>query len=157
MLWKRQIKSNCDLSKNHECTFFVKSRNSRIVYIINTMRFSKFASEIYFYLLAASLYVIQSKLKIFIHSFTSCRLPCPNEWFQVMLVGRKYKEKLHFRIQFFLLAIVLRYWNPAEYNQKITISFLTVPIDEMNYGMRHIKLCKIQNQPFAGLLQGRCF
>ena len=32
-------------------------------------------------------------------------------------------------------------------------SFLTVPLDEMNYGVRHIKLCKIQNQPFAGALQ----
>ena len=35
----------------------------------------------------------------------------------------------------------------------ILISFLTVSLDEMNYGVRHIKLFKIQNQPFAGVLQ----
>ena len=37
------------------------------------------------------------------------------------------------------------------------ISFLTIPLDEMNYGVKHIKLCKIQNQPFAGVLQDRYF
>ena len=41
------------------------------------MSFSKFAQEIYFYLLVVSLYLIQSKLKIFINSFISSRLPCP--------------------------------------------------------------------------------
>ena len=33
------------------------------------MNFSKFAQEIYFYLLVASLHLIQSKLNTFIHSF----------------------------------------------------------------------------------------
>ena len=88
-----------------------------------------------------------------IHSFISC----PNEWFQVELFSRKYNEKLHFRILLFLLAIVLRCWNPVEYIQKIIISFLNVPLDEMNYGVRHIKLFKIQNQPFAGVLQDNFF
>ena len=37
------------------------------------------------------------------------------------------------------------------------ISFLTVPLDEMDYGVRHIKLCKIQNQVFTGVLQDRFF
>ena len=39
----------------------------------------------------------------------------------------------------------------------ILISFLTVSLDEMNYGVRHIKLFKIQNQPFAGVLQDNFF
>ena len=26
-----------------------------------------------------------------------------------------------------------------------------------NYGVKHVKLCKIQNQPFAGVLQDRFF
>ena len=117
------------------------------------MTFSKFAQKIYFYLLVASLYLIRSKSKIFIHSFISCRLPCPNEWFQVELFLRKYYEKLHFRIWLFLLGIVLPCWNPVEYIQKIIISLLTVRFDEINYGVRHIKLCKIQKQPCAGVLQ----
>ena len=44
------------------------------------------------------------------------------------------------------MAIVFRCWNPGEYIQKIVISFLTVPFDEMNYGVRHVKLFKIQNR-----------
>ena len=52
----------------------------------------------YFYLLLASLYLIQSKLKIFIHPFISSWLPYPNEWFQVELLWRKYNKKLHFWI-----------------------------------------------------------
>ena len=55
----------------------VKIRNSGIFYIINIMNFSKFAQEINFYLLVGSLHLIHSKLKIFIHSFISSRLPCP--------------------------------------------------------------------------------
>ena len=47
----------------------VKSRNSQIFYIISIMDFSKFAQEIYFYLIVTILYLIQSKLKIFIRSF----------------------------------------------------------------------------------------
>ena len=50
-------------------------------------------------------------------------------------------------------AIAKRY----AFHANTIISFLTVQIDEMNNGMRHIKLCKIQSQPFAGLLQYRCF
>ena len=50
--------------------FLVKSRNTQILfYFANIMTFSKFAQEIYFYLLVASLYLSQSKSKIFIHSF----------------------------------------------------------------------------------------
>ena len=62
------------------------------------MNFSKFTQEIYIYLLVASLYLIQTELKIFIHSFISSQLPRPNEWFQVKLFWKKYNEKLHFRI-----------------------------------------------------------
>ena len=50
-------------------------------------------------------------------------------------------------------AIAKRY----AFHANTIISFLTVQIDEMNNGMRHIKLCEIQSQPFAGLLQYRCF
>ena len=78
--------------------FLVKNRNSEIFFSPNIMTFDKFAEKMYFYLLVASLYLIRSKSKIFIHSFISCRLPCPNEWFQVELFWRKYNEKLHFRI-----------------------------------------------------------
>ena len=49
--------------------FLVKSLNSQIFYITNIMTFSKFAQEIYFYLLVASLYLIRSKSEIFIHPF----------------------------------------------------------------------------------------
>ena len=41
----------------------------------------------------------------------------------------------------------------VEYIQKIIIFFLAVPPNEINYGVRNIKLCKIQNQPFAGFLK----
>ena len=51
--------------------FFVKSRNPQIFYVIKIMIFSKFSGKIYFYLIVASLYLIRSKLKIFIHSFIS--------------------------------------------------------------------------------------
>ena len=78
--------------------FLVKNRNSEIFFSPNIMTFDKLAQKMYFYLLVASLYLIRSKSKIFIHSFISCRLPCPNEWFQVELFWRKYNEKLHFRI-----------------------------------------------------------
>ena len=51
------------------------------------------------------------------------------------------------------MAIFLGCWNPVEYIRKIIISFPTVSLDEINYGVRHIKLCKIQSQPFVGVLQ----
>ena len=54
--------------------FFVKSRNSQIFDIIKIMLLSKFAQKIYFYLIVASLYLIRSTLKMFIHSFSSCWL-----------------------------------------------------------------------------------
>ena len=76
---KHKEKSNFDLSSNNETYFLVKRRNSQIFYITDIMNFSKFAQEICFYLLIVSLYLIQSKLKIFIHSFISSRLPHPNE------------------------------------------------------------------------------
>ena len=41
----------------------------------------------------------------------------------------------------------------VEYIQKIIISLFTVSRDEINYGARHIKLLKIQNDPYAGVLQ----
>ena len=88
-------KPNFDLSENHEYTFLWRVE---IFYMTNIMPFIKFAQKICFYLLVASLYLIQSKSKIFIHSFISCRPPSPNEWFQVELFWRKYKKKLYFRI-----------------------------------------------------------
>ena len=42
------------------------------------------------------------------------------------------------------LAIVRQCWNSVECIHKIIISFLTVLHDEMNYGVRHIKLFKNQ-------------
>ena len=44
--------------------------------------------------------------------------------------------------------MVLRCWNPVEYIQKLIISF---------YGVRHIKLFKIQNDLFAGVLHDDYF
>ena len=97
-IWKTQGKIIFRFIQEPWICLLVKSRNSQIFYIINIMDFSKIAQEIYFYLLVAILYFIQSKLKVFIHSFISSRLPCPNEWLQVELFWRKYNEKLHFRI-----------------------------------------------------------
>ena len=97
-IWKTQEKIKFQFIQEPWIYLPVKSLNPQIFYIINIMNFSKFTQEIYFYLLVASLYLIRSKSKIFIHSFISCRLPCPNEWFQVELFWRKYNEKLHFRI-----------------------------------------------------------
>ena len=81
-----ETKSNFNLPKNHECTFLerkrqrsvkrcsllpaiIKSWNSQIFYTLSIMTFTRFAQEIYFYLLLASFCLIWSKLKIFIHSF----------------------------------------------------------------------------------------
>ena len=94
LLWKPQEKIKFWFIQEPWIYFLVKSRNSQIFYITNIMTFSKFAQEIYFYLLVASLYLIRSKLKIFIHSFILCRLPCPNEWFQFKLFWRKCNEKV---------------------------------------------------------------
>ena len=58
LIWKPQEKSSFHLSKSYERTFLLR------VEIL-----SKIAQGIYFYLLVASLYLIQSKLEIFIHSF----------------------------------------------------------------------------------------
>ena len=56
------------------------------------------------------------------------------------------------------MTIVLRCWNPVEYIQKIVFSFLTVPIDQMNYGVRHIKLKTVQNpEPAICRCSARCF
>ena len=96
--WKPQEKIKCWFIQEPWMYFFVKSQNSQILYIIKIIFiFSKFAQKICFCLIVASLYLIRSKLKIFIHSFISCRLPCPNEFFQVELSWRKYNEKLYFR------------------------------------------------------------
>ena len=97
-IWKTQEKIKFRFIQEPWIYWLVKSRNPQIFHIINIMNFSKFAQEIYFYLLVASLYLIRSKSKIFIHSFISCRLPCPNEWFQVELFWTEYNEKLHFQI-----------------------------------------------------------
>ena len=97
--WKPQEKIKCWFVQEPWMYFFVKSRNPQIFYIIKIIFiFSKFAQKICFYLIVASLYLIRSKLKMFIHSFISCRLPYPNEFFQVELSWRKYNEKLYFRI-----------------------------------------------------------
>ena len=125
LLWKPQEKIKFWFIQEPWIYFLVKSRNSQIFYITNIMTFSKFAQEIYFYLLVASLYLIRSKLKIFIHSFILCRLPCPNEWFQFKLFWRKCNEK----VASSNLIISFRCWNPVEYIQKLIISFLTVPLD----------------------------
>ena len=98
-IWKTQEKIKFRFIQEPWIYWLVKSRNPQIFHIINIMNFSKFAQEIYFYLLvASSLYLIQSKLMIFIHSFISSRLPCPNEWFQVKFFWRKYNEELYFWI-----------------------------------------------------------
>ena len=72
LIWKPQEKSNFHSSKSHERIFLLR------VEIL-----SKIAQNIYFYLLVASLYLIQSKLEIFIHSFIhsfiSWQLPCPDQ------------------------------------------------------------------------------
>ena len=64
---------------------------------------------------------------------------------------------MQFQILLFLLTIVLRCWNPFEYILKIIISFFTVLFDEMSYGVRHVKLFKIQKQRLASVLQDRFF
>ena len=55
------------------------------------MTFSKFAQEIYFYLLVASLYLIQSKSKIFIHSFIHFM---PAHMPQLMISSRALLKKI---------------------------------------------------------------
>ena len=82
LLWKPKEKSKFWFIQEPWIYWLVKSQNFQIFYI---MTFSKFAQEIYFYLLVASLYLFGSKSNIFIHSFISCWLPCLNEWFQVEL------------------------------------------------------------------------
>ena len=67
--WKIQEKIKLRFIQKPCIYLLVKSRNPQIFYIINIMNFSKFTQEIYFYLLVASFYLIQSKVKIFIHSF----------------------------------------------------------------------------------------
>ena len=68
LLWKPQEKIKFWFIQESWMYFFVKSWNSQIFYIIKIMIFSKFAQKIYFYLIVASLYIIRSKLKMFIHS-----------------------------------------------------------------------------------------
>ena len=86
LLWRPQEKIKFWFIQEPWMYFLVKSQNSRISYIINIMTFSKFDQEIYFYLLVASLHLIRSKLKIFIHWFTSCWFPCHDDG------GRYHKE-----------------------------------------------------------------
>ena len=144
LLWKPQEKIKFWFIQEPWIYFLVKSRNCEIFYITNIMTFSKFAQKNTFtcYLLVCILFEV-NQIFSFIHSFISCRPSCPDEWFQFKLFLRKYNDKLHFRIWLFLLVIVLRCWNLVEYIQKIIISFLAVPFDEINCGVRHIKLCKI--------------
>ena len=78
-LWKTQEKIKFQFIQEPRIYLPVKSLNPQIFYIINIMNFSKFTQEIYIYLLVASLYLIQTELKIFIHSFISSQLPRPNE------------------------------------------------------------------------------
>ena len=87
-IWKTREKFKFWFIQKPWIYVLVKSRNSQIIYIINIMTFSKFAQEIYFYLIVASFYLIRSKLKIFIHSFISCQLPCSIERLQVKVFWR---------------------------------------------------------------------
>ena len=95
-IWKTWEKIKFQFSQEPWIYILLKSRNFQIFYIINIMNFNKFVQEIY--LLFASLYLIQNRLKFFIHSFISGRLSCLNEWFQIEFYWRKYNEKLHCRI-----------------------------------------------------------
>ena len=88
-IWKIEEKIKFWFIQKPWIYLLVKSRNPQILYIINIMNFSKFVQKIYFYLLVASLYPIQSKLKIFIHSIISSQFACPNEWFQIELFWKK--------------------------------------------------------------------
>ena len=97
-IWKIQEKNQISIYRTTMNILTCKGRSSQSFYIINIMNFSKYAQEIYFYLLVVSLYSIQNKLKIFIHLLISSRLPRSNKWFQVEIFWRKYNEKLHFRI-----------------------------------------------------------
>ena len=72
----------------------------RFVWHLQNGRLPEFPGELA--CMVGSLYLVRKKLKSLIHSFISY----PNEWFQVELFWRKYNEKLHFRVLFFLLAIV---------------------------------------------------
>ena len=132
-VWKTQEKIKFRFIQEPWIYLFVKIRNSQIFYVINIMDFSKFAQEIYFYLLVAILYLFQSKLNIFVHLFISSRLLCPNNDFKSSYSRENITKSCIFESNFFFLAIVLRCWNPVEYIQNIIISFLTVPLDEMNY------------------------
>ena len=78
LLWNPQEKIKRWFIQEPWIYFLAMSRNSQIFFITNIMTFRKFAQEIYFYWLVASLYLInhsRSKSKIFSHSFISCRLP----------------------------------------------------------------------------------
>ena len=84
-----------------------------------------------------------------ISSLVVCKIAFCSEFPNIPDSGGRKTRRRRRRTQ----AIAKRY----AFHANTIISFLTVQIDEMNNGMRHIKLCEIQSQPFAGLLQYRCF
>ena len=140
--------------------FLVNSRNSQIFYVINIMTLSKFAQKICFYLLVASLYLIRSKLKISTHSFIHF-IPAPKPWW--MISSRALLKKILRKVAFLNLIIFFgdsypmlkSCWVHSKNN-----NFLSYCSDWWNEGIQMewgIQNYKIQNQPFAGLLQGRWF
>ena len=121
------------------------------------MTLKKFAQKNYFYLTVASMYFIQSKLKIF-HSFIHfMSAPIP-KW---MISSLAILKKVYWRVAWSNLIIYFGHSTPTlkscwlhQKKKKKTISIVsTVPLDETIYWVRHIKVCKIQNQSFPGVLQ----
>ena len=96
-IWKTQEKIKFQFIQEPWINLLVKSPNSQIFYIINIVNFNKFVQELHLYLLVASFYLSQSKLKSLIHSFISC----PNEWFQVELFWRKKAKSCIFKCKYF--------------------------------------------------------
>ena len=70
--WKTQEKLKFRFIQ--EPWIYLVVNNPQIFYIISIMNFSKFAQEIYFYLLVARLYLVRKKLKSLIHWLISFQL-----------------------------------------------------------------------------------
>ena len=64
-----------------------------------------------------------------------------------MISSQAVLKKIYRKVAFSNLIISFGDSSPmlksVEYIHKIIISFLNVPLDEMNYGVRHVKLFKI--------------
>ena len=135
-IWKTQEKIKFWFIREPWIYLLVKSRNSQIFYILIVSWLSaNRAQEINFYLLVASLYVIWSKFS-FIHSFHTDSHDLMNDF------ESSSSEENITKSCIFDLTISFGdsapCWNPVEYIQKIIISVLIVPLDEKNYGVRHI-------------------